>query len=665
MEEFVDKNPLKLVARDARGLALDAVTAANSGHLGMPLGCAEIGAVLFGDKLRCDPSHPTWINRDRFVLSAGHGSIFLYTWLHLLGYSITLDDIKLFRRTGSITHGHPEFNKMLGIECTTGPLGQGIANAVGIALSCKKMGAIFNTSKHKIIDNNVICLCGDGCLQEGVASEACSLAGHWKLDNLILIFDSNNVTLDAELSRSQTEDIKKRFEAYGFQVFRANGNDLKIFANEFDAARRSKQKCPKVIICDTTIGYGIDEVAGTNKAHGAAGVKFSDTAKKRLGLPDEKFFVSDTTRNFFKKRQQQCQKLYSKWQKKFQKWQKENPVLYLRLTKAQNSEIKWSRFSTVEYDKMSTREAAGKVLQELVARDRDILSGSADLFSSTCNYIKHSKPFSCTNLRGKNIYFGIREHAMAAICNGITYDGFFRIICSTFLVFSDYMRAAMRVAALAKLNVIYVLTHDSIAVGEDGPTHQPVETIASLRCIPNLDIVRPADYDEVVGAWQLAFSNIDRPTALILSRQDLPKIATSFGDRTSRSAVVNGAYIVRKERDVLRVIILASGSELNLAVKCAEKFPYVRVVSMPCMEAFERQSEAYKNFILPNACRCRIAIEAGIGMPWYKYVGIDGKVVSVEKFGFSGQSSDLLKHFNMTTDALEDVLNNFVNNRKI
>ncbi|MDR2628448.1 MAG: transketolase [Puniceicoccales bacterium] len=645
------------IVNDSRGLFMDAIEAANSGHLGMPMGCAEIGAALFGKLLRFDPDNPEWMNRDRFILSAGHGSIFLYVWLHLAGYNISLEDIKNFRKSGSITHGHPEFNKNLGIECTTGPLGQGVANAVGMALACKKQAARFNTTKHKIFDNFVVCLCGDGCLQEGIAAEACSLAGHWKLNNLILIFDSNDVTLDAKLPQSQSENIIQKFEAYGFEVAQTNGNDLDDFIATFNGVKSSQSQCPKMIIAKTIIGLGIEEIAGTSQAHGTAGTKFIDTAKQKMRLPATKFFVSEATKKFFAHRRSECRKEYAAWLDMFKAWQKENPGLAQALLGVDPTAMAHV-LDTLEpsnRDRTSTRAAGGEILQTIAKHDELVITGSADLFASAGNYIKDSGDFLPESVQGRNIYFGVREHAMAAIMNGVAYDGMFRPSCSTFLVFSDYMRAAIRVAALARLGQIFIFTHDSIAVGEDGPTHQPVETLTALRCIPNLDVIRPADYEETVGAWQLAMANINRPTALILSRQELPHLR-QINVAQRRNGVQKGAYIAHGEVGKLERIILASGSELCLAMQVAPLFDGTRVVSVPCMEAFERQSKEYKSTVLPQSCTKRIAMEAGISMPWHKYVGASGIILGVDSFGYSGQPADLMDSFGITLENLKNVI---------
>lgn len=643
----MEYNNLQHIANESRGIILDAIKAANSGHLGMPMGCAEIGAALFGKLLQYDPSNPLWKNRDRFVLSSGHGSMFLYTWLHFAGYNISLEDIKNFRKTGSITNGHPEFNKHLGIECTSGPLGQGVANAVGMAIVREKHAARLNKPDAAIIDYNVVCLCGDGCLQEGVALEACSLAGHWKLKNLIIILDANETTLDACLSKSQTENITQKFNAMGFDVFSTDGNNIAEFIKIFETATQSTKDAPKLIIAKTTIGKYIPNIEGTNQAHGTAGLKFIAETKQSLNLPHSEFFISEQTKQFFKNHRQQCHEKFLKWNDLYQ-----STINNTKCNIDQN-EINWDAIPPCD-NAISTRVAAGKILQYLAHENDNIISGSADLFSSNNNYIIDGGDFSHTNHAGKNIFFGIREHAMAAINNGIAYDGTFLPISATFLVFSDYMRAAIRVAALAKLHVIFWFTHDSIAVGEDGPTHQPIETIAALRCIPNIDVIRPANYEETIGALKLAIENKNRPTALILSRQNIP--CTIIQNDNIRHNVSRGAYIARHETAPLQTIILSSGSELPIALAVSEEMPAVRVVSMPCMEAFERQSADYKEKILPQYCTIRISIEAGIAMPWYRYLGPNGVAISVEAFGFSGCHEDLMQHFGITKKNLKTII---------
>ena len=466
---------LARAATEARGLAMDAVQAANSGHLGLPLGDAEIGAVLFGHALRYFPDDPHWINRDRFVLSAGHGSMFLYGWLHLAGYAISLEDIRNFRQLHSKTPGHPEFGETPGVEATTGPLGQGVGNAVGMAVSAKMAEARFNTPNHTIFDHKVVCLAGDGCLQEGVAAEAAAFAGHFKLDNLILIYDSNLVTLDAMAALSQSENTALRFQAYGFDVHEVDGNNMEEFLAGFEKAKAAKTGRPQFIVAHTVIAKGIPEVAGTNKGHGEAGVKFVDAARKALGLPDEKFYVSKEVRAYFAEHRSELNKVYDAWQETFAAWRKSNPELAKLLEDGFEKRVPKDLLTQIPvFDKeakIATRKAGSEVLQPLAKALPLLIGGSADLYGSTLNYIQSDKDFNPENRAGRNIRFGIREHGMCAILNGFAYYGLFRPSGATFLVFADYCRPSIRLAALAKLPVLYIFTHDSVGVGEDGPTH--------------------------------------------------------------------------------------------------------------------------------------------------------------------------------------------------
>jgi transketolase len=450
--------------------------------------------------------------------------------------------------------------------------------------------------------------------------------------------------------------VAGRFAAQGFEVFRARGNDREDFAATFASAKASTARRPRLIIAQTTIGLGVDEVAGTAAAHGSAGLKFIDGARERLGLPRERFFVSNETRSFFANKRLEWARKYDEWTANFVEWRKGNQDLAKMLDGGENVGADWA--TTINFpdgERMSTRVAAGNILQKIAEKNHRILSGSADLFSSAGNYVGGGGDFSAENFSGRNVHCGIREHGMAAIANGIAYDGMFRIACSTFLVFSDYMRAAIRVAALAGLGTIFIFTHDSIAVGEDGPTHQPVETLASLRCIPRLDVVRPADYGETIGAWILALANVHRPTALVLSRQDLPSLP-AIGVDERCSGTQRGAYVAFREVGGLRRLLLASGSELHLAMEAAAAFEGTRVVSMPCMEAFERQSKAYKDEILPPSCVKRVAIEAGTPLPWHRYVGTEGKIIGVDDFGFSAPAARLMEHFGITVEGLQRAL---------
>jgi transketolase len=645
---------LTQAATQARGLAMDAVQAANSGHLGLPLGDAEIGAVLFGYALRYFPDDPRWLNRDRFVLSAGHGSMFLYTWLHFTGFGISLDDIRNFRQLHSTTPGHPEFGETPGVECTTGPLGQGVGNAVGIAVSAKMAAARFNTPKHAIFDHKVVCIAGDGCLQEGVASEASAFAGHYRLDNLILIYDSNLVTLDAMAKMSQSEDTAKRFAGYGFDVQEVDGNNMEQFLTAFEKAKGATSGRPQFIVAHTLIGKSIPEVAGTSKAHGEGGVKFVDAARKALGLPAEKFYVSSAVRNYFAEHKQTLRKAYDAWQKIFAEWREENPKLAALLDQGVNREIPadlLTRIPEFAADaKIATRKAGNVVLQPLAQALPLLIGGSADLYGSTLNYIESDKDFNPENWSGRNIRFGIREHGMCAILNGIGYDGIFRPSGATFLVFADYCRPSIRLAALAKLPIIYIFTHDSVGVGEDGPTHEPVETVSGLRVIPNLDVYRPGDPEECAAAFVAALERTEGPTLLALTRQTLPNLA-EFPIEQRRQGALRGAYVLRKESSPLELIIIATGSEVQHAVAAAKELGAgVRVVSAPCLNKFDRQDESYRNEVLPPSCRKRVSIEAGATALWYKYVGVDGRVVGIDRFGLSAPGGQVMKELGIAAE---------------
>lgn len=643
-------------AKVARGLAMDAVSKAASGHLGLPLGAAEIGAVLFSQGLSFNPEEPNWLNRDRFVLSAGHGSMFLYAWLSLSGYDLSLDNIRAFRQLHSKTAGHPEFGYAPGIECTTGPLGQGVGNAVGMAMAAKMASERYNTKEHTIFDHHVIALAGDGCLQEGVAAEAAALGAHLGLDNLILLYDSNDVTLDAAAAKSQSEDTAKRFEAYGFDVETIDGHNLVQIAETLAAAKANQNGKPKFIICKTEIGRGIPEVQGTSKAHGEAGVKFVDEARKALGLPEESFYVADRVKAYFAELKEERKKHYNTWQANFKAWQAANPEKAKELQDARDRKVPSDLLQHIpnfENDsKLATRAAGEKVLNAIAAYMPTVISGSADLHGSTKNYIKDGGDFSKDNRCGRNIYFGIREHAMGAIVNGFGYYGIFRASGATFLTFSDYMRPSVRLAAIAHLPVAFIWTHDSIGVGEDGPTHQPVEHTSSLRLMPNLDVIRPGDSEETAGAFAAAMERIDGPTALILSRQNLPtQDMVSVDDR--RQGVFKGAYIAKKEMGTLQLIIIATGSELQHAMEAAKQMgDGVRVVSMPCCERFDRQSTQYKEEVLPLGCQQRIAIEAGAPDYWYKYVGCKGKVIGVNRFGLSAPGDQVMNEFGINVESI-------------
>jgi transketolase len=638
---------LSQAADQARGLCMDAVQASKSGHLGLPLGCAEMGAVLFGYALRYNPDKPRWINRDIFVLSAGHGSMFLYAWLHMSSYDLPMSEIKRFRQLHSKTPGHPEFGETPGVECTTGPLGQGVGNSVGISVATKMAAARFNTDDQKIFDQHVICLCGDGDMQEGVASEACALAGHWGLDNLIYIYDSNAVTLDAAAKETQSEDTRKRMEAYGFDVQEIDGHDMQQFLDAFNVAKRRDNGKPQFIIAHTLIGKGIPEVAGTYKAHGEAGAKYVDAARKALGLPDEHYFVSQEVYDYFAEHKKKLLADYEKWEETYNAWRTKNPDKAKMLDNGLERKVPADLFSKIsdfpKDAKLATRKAGGEVLQPIAQAMPLLMSGSADLYGSTMNYIEGGGDFNRDNPSGRNVRFGIREHGMCAILNGISYHGLFRASGATFTVFTDYCRPSIRLAALAKLPNTYIFTHDSIGVGEDGPTHQPVETVSSVRLIPNIDVIRPADPEETAGAFVAAMEQIDRPTFLALTRQTVPML-NDIDVKLRREGVLRGGYIARKEKGKLDLIIMSCGSELQLALAAAQQLgDGVRVVSMPCFERFDRQPSEYREEVLPNECRKRVAIEAGVTEIWYQYVGLDGKVVGLHQFGLSAPGPEVMK----------------------
>lgn len=658
---------LQKAANEARGLAIDAIFDKASGHMGLPLGCAEIGAVLYGNLLNINPSEPRWLNRDRFVLSGGHGSMFLYAWLHMSGYDVTMDDVKAFRAKGARTPGHPEFNCCPGVECTTGPLGQGIANAVGFAISAKHAAARFNTPEHEIFNQTVYCLAGDGCIEEGISREAAAIAGTLKLDNLILIYDANGITLDAPLEVTQVDDIAACFRAQGWDAVSIDGNSLEQVENAVRAARLEKNGRPKLIIAHTVIAKGVPGFEGTTKGHGEGGAKLWAEAHANWGLPtDQRYYVSAEVRAYMAELKAERETAYAEWKTLYDAWRMANPDKAAELDAGMDlaanglDAVKGSKMipAFAEGAKLATRASGAEAENALAQACPGLISTSADLFSSNKNYLKNGGDFSADNYAGRNFWFGIREHAMAAICNGMAYDGLFRVSAGTFCVFVDYMRASIRVAALSHLPVTYVLTHDSVAVGEDGPTHQPVETVTGLRVIPNLDVVRPADEEEAAGAWLCAMERNDGPTALILTRQNVPSLTAAVPGMSAdmrREGTLKGAYIALKEQTAQPgLIIIASGSEVYLALEAAKQLgPDVRVVSMPSMWRFNRQSAEYRESVLPAACMRRIAIEAGKSDLWYRYVDPrQGAIISIDDFGFSAPGDVVLHDLGMNVENI-------------
>ena len=653
-------NILSKAATQARGLAIDAVHACSSGHLGLPLGCAEIGAVLYGNEgLQYYPDAPKWLNRDRFILSGGHGSMFLYSWLHLSGHSLSIEELRNFRQLGSETPGHPEFGDTVGVEATTGPLGQGIGNAVGYALSGKRAAAKFNTPEHTIFDHHILALHGDGCLQEGVAREAIAFAGHNQLDNLILIYDSNDVTLDAMAGQTQSEDAEAYFISQNWEPVTIDGHNLKAITEAIAHAKNNDNGQPKVIIARTTIGKGIPEVEGKSAGHGESGAKFAEAARKGLGLPEETFFVSEEIRAFFADQAKRSKVAYNEWKATYESWKASHANLAAELENSLNKVIPDNLLDRIpEFDAdttAATRVTGSTVIQSIAKEVPNFITGSADLYGSTKNYIKNGGDFGPENYIGSNIWFGIREHAMGAICNGIAYDGIFRASGATFLVFADYLRPSIRLASLAKLPVTYIFTHDSVSVGEDGPTHQPVETVSGLRVIPNLDVIRPSDAEEVAGAYIAALERKNGPTALIFTRQNIPS-NDAISPTERREGTRRGGYIARKEIGELELIILATGSELQHALKASELIGSgIRVVSLPCFERFDRQPADYIESVLPCKCTERVAVEAGVSSTWGKYVGITGKTVCIDRFGLSAPGDTVMKELGMTAENIVSV----------
>jgi len=662
--EVDTKAALATAANEARGLAMDSIAAAHSGHMGLPLGAAEIGATLYGGQMQYNAKDPQWMNRDRFILSAGHGSMFIYSWLNLAGYDLPLDELKQFRQHHSMTPGHPEFpnseHNTPGIECTTGPLGQGVANAVGFAVSEKMAAAKYNTEDHTIFDHHIFALAGDGCFQEGVSAEAATFAAHEKLDNLVILYDANEVTLDKMAEYTQSEDILKRYEAYGWETFDIDGHDLDAVEAAIAAAKANNNGKPKFIKCNTIIGKGMEETEGTNAAHGEAGVPYVDNAKANIGLPvDEKWYVSEGTRDFFADVAKNNEAKYDDWQATFAAWSEANPEMAKELTDAiedntMSADEMIAAIPATESGAEATRVSGNKIIQEIAKCVPNYISGSADLHGSCRNYIEDGGNFGTgfdKTYAGKNLYFGIREHAMGSILNGIAYHGIFKASGSTFAVFVDYFRPTIRVASLAELGrVSYILTHDSIGVGEDGPTHQPVETVSGLRVFPNLDTYRPGDAEETVAAMVHSVTRKDGPTALIFSRQNMDQ-NDDMDFMARREGALKGGYVAKKETEELDVIILATGSELQHAIKVGKEMPGARVVSMPCMSVYEKQSDEYKEEVLPSSCTKRIAMEAGVSGLWYKYAS---KVVGVDRFGFSAPGDIVMSELGMTAENLKE-----------
>ncbi|AGK99113.1 transketolase [Clostridium pasteurianum] len=644
------------VVNTIRILSAEGVQKANSGHPGLPLGAAPMAYALWGKEMKHNPKNPNWVDRDRFILSAGHGSMLLYSLLHLFGYGLSVDDLMNFRQWGSKTPGHPEYGHTVGVEVTTGPLGQGIANGVGMAIAEQYLGSKFNKPNYKVVDHYTFALSGDGCMMEGISSEAASLAGTLGLGKLIVLYDSNNISIEGSTDIAFREDVAKRYEAYDWQVIRVeDGNDIHSITKAIETAKAEDSK-PTIIIVKTQIGYGSPK-QGTAGAHGEPlGEENIKKTKEFLNWKGEgEFYVSKEVRSHMETLQKAGEEKEIQWNKLFENYKKEYPQL------ADDWEIWYS--DSIASDileeedfwkfqgKSATRVSSGEIINRLVKFVPNLIGGSADLSPSTKTYMKDRGDFSKEDKSGANLHFGVREHAMAAIGNGIALHGGLKIFVSTFFVFSDYMKGAMRLSALMKLPVVYVLTHDSIGVGEDGPTHEPIEQLAALRSIPNFHVFRPADSKETAAAWYSAISRTDGPTALILSRQNLP-----LYEESSKNAL-KGAYILKESsKETPDIILMATGSEVEYIYEAAklleEKGIAARVISMPCLEIFDKQDEDYKDSILPKKVRNRIAVEAAASFGWHKYVGLDGDIVAIDHFGASAPGDILYREFGITVDNI-------------
>jgi len=657
MDEDVKKQ-LEKIANTVRELSMEAVQKANSGHPGLPMGCAEFAAFFWGMYLRHNPKNPKWLGRDRFVLSAGHGSMLLYSMLHLSGYNLTMDDIKAFRQLHSKTPGHPEYHMTEGVEATTGPLGQGVGNAVGQALGLKLLGTKFNSSDFPLFNNKVFCLAGDGCIMEGITSEAYSLAGHLQLDNLVLIYDSNKICLDGPLPECCSEDTKKRYEAYGWDTYEVDGYDLDQMEETFNHIRES-QKRPCFIVMHTVIGKGSPAKQGTHQAHGAPlGVEEVEVVKKNLGLPEEDFSVPQSVRTFFEKRLEKCQEIEQKWKELYRRFSEAKPELHEEFSKMAEKRIPPDLEEKLKAIAMKNPIAGRAASQESLNMLGDLLpfliGGSADLSGSDKTMMKHFPIVKPGKFDGRNIKFGVREFAMAASATGMAQTDMILPFIGTFLTFSDYMRNAIRLAALSRVQVVYQFTHDSVFLGEDGPTHQPVEHLAALRAIPRLQLIRPADSNEVKMAW-IAALRYRGPTAIILTRQSLPQLEET--NVSYDQGMGKGAYILKKEsREKPDFCLIATGSEVSLALDVASALKKqgkaIRVVSMPCWEIFEEQSPEYQEEILGGDLGQRVSIEAAVSMGWEKWIGPSGISICIDSFGESAPMSDLQAEFGFNVDAI-------------
>lgn len=643
-----------------RTLSIDAVQAANSGHPGMPMGMADAAFVLWTKFLKHNPKNTRWSDRDRFILSAGHGSMLLYSLLHLTGYGVSLGELKNFRQLGSITPGHPEFGMTPGVETTTGPLGQGFATGVGMAMTEAFLAESFNRDEHKIVDHFTYAIVSDGDLMEGISHEAASLAGHLKLKKLIYLYDSNNISIDGSTDLAFTDDTKKRFEAYGWDVQTIDGHDR----GEVEKAIRAAQQTdtPSLIECRTHIGFGSPNKQGTADSHGAPlGEEEVRLTKEKLGMdPDKKFHIDEDVLDFYRNTVQKGEQLESEWKELLTDYEKVYPEDGVSFKEHLSRTLPddWSDILPVfaADDKgMATRKASGVVLNEIANHIFSLLGGSADLTGSNKTELTDKGIFQPDNYTGRNVHYGVREHAMGAALNGMALHGGVIPFGGTFLIFSDYNKPAIRIASLSKIPSIFVFTHDSIGLGEDGPTHQPIEHLAGLRALPNANVLRPADANETSYAWKSAIEKDDGPSLLVLTRQNLPTIDRKRYARASEAE--KGAYILKKEHgDLPDLILMASGSEVPLILEAAEileaEGESVRVVSMPCWELFEAQPKTYRDEVLPPAVIKRISVEAASTLGWHKWIGTEGVAMGIDRFGESAPYEDVYDHLGLTVEKV-------------
>jgi len=656
----MDKKGVEAVALSIRSLSMDAIQKANSGHPGLPLGAAEAAAVLYGEVMKHNPADSKWADRDRFVLSAGHGSMLLYSILHLAGYKVSMDDIKNFRQVGSKCPGHPEFGDTDGVECTGGPLGQGVSMAVGMAVAEQMLAAKFNTKNHKIVDHYTYSLVGEGCLQEGVASEACSLAGNLKLGKLIVFYDQNKISIDGNTDITFTDNIAARYKAYGWQVLKGSMYDVEGIVNLVKEAKKCKDQ-PTLIMLKSVIGKGAPK-QGTADVHGAPlGAEGIKAAKKKLGLPvDKDFYVVPDAYKYFEKKKEAFAKAEADWKADFAAWAKENPKLKKDWDAYFSDAVTDETVKDVKYkvgDACATRDASGKALNVIAARYANLVGGSADLMGPNKTAFKATDngTFSPANRAGRTIEYGIREFAMSAVCAGISLHGGLRPFCATFLVFADYLRPSLRVVSLMKQPVIYVFTHDSIYVGEDGPTHQPIETMTSLRAIPGVQAIRPGDPEESMEAWKIAYASKDHPVCMAFTRQALAVYEKE--DKSWKKNMAScGAYIVKSGADKPDITILASGSEVNMALQAAAMVTdkKIRVVSVPDLKKFENLPKAKQEAIIGPAKRI-VCTEAGISMEWLQFTSKEN-CFCIDTFGTSGPANKVAEALGFTAKNLAKLL---------